>query len=153
MFQVRTAAPVTPLTTRSGSSPKPGPGRHDSKWFLPSTIGFSLICLGIAFCFSFFWYFFCRQPPESWEEQVRQRETRAQIVRLNDRSTGDYLNVRTSSGSSHLPTYDSAVYNQPPPSYEEAIKIKDCSDQFVSAPASASAAAATTALITSRPES
>jgi hypothetical protein len=84
---------------------------------------------------------------------MRQREARAQIVRLNDRTAGDYLNsVRTSSGSSHLPTYDSAVYNQPPPSYEDAVKIKDYSDHFLPASAatrSPPAAAATAEPVTS----
>lgn len=72
---------------------------------------------------------------------MRHRETRAQIVRLNDRSAAEFLNVRSSSGSSHLPTYDSAIYDQPP-SYEEAVQVttriqiesresKDC-DSFVS---------------------
>ena len=64
---------------------------------------------------------------------MRLHETR-QIVRLNSRDmsgrtastpAADYFaEGRLSSGSGHLPTYDSAVYNQPPPSYEEAIKIK-----------------------------
>lgn len=61
---------------------------------------------------------------------MRQRETRAQIVRLNDRTPADYLNVRTSSGSSHLPTYESAVYNEPPPSYEDAVQIKRQTQPF-----------------------
>lgn len=70
---------------------------------------------------------------------MRQRETRAQIVRLNDRSNrtpADYLNVRTSSASSHLPTYESAVYNEPPPTYEDAIQIKSQAQPFTCSPSS-----------------
>ena len=45
--------------------------------------------------------------------------------------SADYF--RSSTASGHLPSYDSAVYNQPPPSYEEAIQIKDHSAPFASA--------------------
>jgi len=110
------------------------PQASDKVSILTSTVLFLLGCLGVLSVFVFLYQLFCRTPIDNtWHSSPNfQSPNRRVDVRLRpseDRLTGSRQSYRYSNASSigvgglgHLPTYDSATFNQPPPSYEEAIK-------------------------------
>jgi len=118
----------------------------DKVSILTSTVLFLLGCLGVLSVFVFLYQLFCRAPIDnSWHSSPPfQSPNRRVDVRLRpseDRLTGSRQSYRYSNASSigvglgHLPTYDSATFNQPPPSYEEAIKEPRVLLELLSPPA------------------
>ena len=126
-----------------GSAPKRPPS-YPKSGFLTSIIVFLLGCFAVLCCFVFAWHSFCKVSESSaWD--ARHTASLAQLPMSSRSLPSDLLNnnrvirrdrhhisregnvtssrpFSTTSTAGILPSYDSAVYNQPPPSYEDAVK-------------------------------
>lgn len=94
--------------------------RNPEALLLPSAIGFLFACFGLFCCFVFLWHSFCRkQRTVDWG---RRMDTAIGLRPCNRSMVGDGSDLHGNRLSGHLPSFESAIFDQPPPSYEEAIK-------------------------------
>ena len=101
---------------------------------IPTAAGFLMACFSLLCCCALIWHNLCRKQdiiPRSGENLSSERSRNRRNQRESSRGSNGHTNRRNlglseSQATTHLPPYESilidSMNNDPPPSYEEAIK-------------------------------